>query len=174
MAKTRPITDKDRAAVRRLHAEGKTRNEIARQLKRSPSTVSKLAVEQGLSFDRAGDIAIATENKRAQLADRRATLALDLQTDAERLRAQLWQACTVGEFAGKEGHWQSVDLPQPRFGDQRQIISSAATAIQQSLRLAPAGNSEGVEQAKSLITGLFDGLRITRREATKGDDTPVE
>lgn len=27
-----PITEKDRAAVRRLHAQGKTRNEIARKI----------------------------------------------------------------------------------------------------------------------------------------------
>lgn len=171
MAKTRPITDKERAAVRRLHAAGKTRNHIARELKRSPSTVSKLATEMGLSFDRAGEVAVATENKRAQLADRRAVLALDLQSDAEKLRAQLWKSCTIGEFAGKDGDWHTADLDQPRFVDQRQIISAAATAIQQSLRLAPADGGSDGDAIKSMLGTLGDALT---RAARDDDEQPAD
>ncbi|WP_157846696.1 helix-turn-helix domain-containing protein, partial [Kitasatospora aureofaciens] len=35
---SRPLTAKDRAAVKRLHAKGMSRNDIARAIKRSPST----------------------------------------------------------------------------------------------------------------------------------------
>ncbi|MGW1678517.1 helix-turn-helix domain-containing protein [Saccharopolyspora sp. NPDC002376] len=47
-----PITDADRERVRELHTQGKTRNHIASEIGRSPSTVSKIARELGLSFDR--------------------------------------------------------------------------------------------------------------------------
>ncbi|WUY03430.1 helix-turn-helix domain-containing protein [Streptomyces anulatus] len=48
----RPITDTDRRAVRRHHAAGLSRNDIARKIKRSASTVPKPAAEMGLSFNR--------------------------------------------------------------------------------------------------------------------------
>ncbi|MGW8988708.1 helix-turn-helix domain-containing protein [Streptomyces zhihengii] len=171
MAKPRPITDTDRAAVRRLHAEGKTRNHIARELKRSPATVSKLATELGLTFDRAGEVAVATENKRAQLADRRAQLALDFQHDAERLRAQLWEPCVYGEFGGKDNEWNQVDLSRPRFGDQRQIVASAAAAAQQSLRLAPAEGGTDADAVKSMLGALGEALT---RAAGADDEQPAD
>lgn len=48
----RPITDADRERVRELHVQGKTRNDIAREIGRAPSTVSKPARALGLPFDR--------------------------------------------------------------------------------------------------------------------------
>ncbi|MFF3733058.1 helix-turn-helix domain-containing protein [Streptomyces sp. NPDC002476] len=134
----RPIDDKDRRRVRELHAAGKSRNEIARALKRSPSTVSKIAADQGLAFDRAEQVEAATRVRAADHAARRATLAFGLHTDAERLRAQMWEPCKYGEFGGKDNKWSEVDLDRPRFGDQRQIIAAAQTAVNASLRLVPA------------------------------------
>jgi hypothetical protein len=154
----RPITDKDRAAVRRLHAQGKARNEIARELKRSPSTVSKLAAEQSLTFERGPEVVAATEARRIDLAARRAQLAESLHTDAERLRAQLWEPSTYGEFAGRDGEWHETYLERPRFADQRQIIAATATAIQQSLKLAPAESGEGAEQVRSMLGTLGEAL----------------
>ncbi|MBP0456241.1 helix-turn-helix domain-containing protein [Streptomyces montanisoli] len=164
----RPITDQDREQVRTLHAQGKSRNEIARELKRSPSTVSKIARALDLTFDRAGEVAVATEVRRADLAARRATLALGLQGDAEQLRAQLFAPCTVGEFAGREGDWHTADLDRPRFGDQRQIIGSVQTAVSTSLRLAPAEGGEGAEQVRSMLGAL--GEALTQAAADDPDD----
>ncbi|MET9914277.1 helix-turn-helix domain-containing protein [Streptomyces sp. NPDC006476] len=167
----RPITDDERRRVRELHAQDKSRNEIARALGRSPSTVSKIAAafEPPLTFDRAAEVAAATAVRTADLADRRASLALALQADAERLRAQLWQPTIYGEFAGKDGKWQQVNLDQPRFADQRQIIGATATAIQQSLRLAPIEVGEGAEQVRSMLGALGDALT-----QAAGDPDPGE
>jgi hypothetical protein len=163
----RPITDKDRAAVRRLHAQGKARNEIARAIKRSPSTVSKIAAacEPPLTFDRAAEVAVATEVRRADLAARRAQLAEQLHTDAEQLRAQLWQPCTVGAFGGKDNIWNDTRLERPTFGDQRQILAATGTAIEKSLKLAPAVGSEGAEQVRSMLGALGEALTLAA-----GDD----
>jgi hypothetical protein len=70
-----PITDRDHEQVRRLHSEGKPRNAIAREIKRSPSTVSKIAEALGLTFAGGARVAAATEARRADAAARRELLA---------------------------------------------------------------------------------------------------
>ncbi|MFF0744201.1 helix-turn-helix domain-containing protein [Streptomyces sp. NPDC004111] len=70
-----PITDRDRAEVRRLHAEGKSRNQIARSTGRSASTISKIARAEGLAFSGGARVAAATEARRADAAARREQLA---------------------------------------------------------------------------------------------------
>ncbi|CAM5608168.1 hypothetical protein GCM10010329_17240 [Streptomyces spiroverticillatus] len=70
-----PITDRDREQVRRLHAEGKSRNHIARALGRSAATVSKIARAEGLAFSGGARVAAATEARRADAAARRELLA---------------------------------------------------------------------------------------------------
>ncbi|MFE5673853.1 helix-turn-helix domain-containing protein [Streptomyces erythrochromogenes] len=163
----RPITDKDRAAVRRLHAQGKTRNDIARKIGRSPSTVTKIARDLDLSFDRAAEVAVATEVRRADLAARRTALATALHDDAERLRAQLWEPCTVGAFGGKDNVWSETRLDKPTFGDQRAILAATGTAIEKSLKLAPAAGGEGADQVRSMLGALGEALT---RAADDGDD----
>ncbi|WP_282792078.1 helix-turn-helix domain-containing protein [Streptomyces sp. CC224B] len=168
----RPITDADRRKVRELHAAGKSRNQIARQINRSPSTVSKIAAafDPPLVFDRAAEVAVATEVRRADLASRRTALALDLQADAERLRAQLWTPTTHGEFAGREGEWHETHLPQPRFGDQRAIVASVQTAVGTSLRLAPAEGGEDAGQVRSMLGALGEALTQAATDDQAHDD----
>ncbi|MDV9190472.1 helix-turn-helix domain-containing protein [Streptomyces sp. SR27] len=72
-----PITGADRAAVRRLHAKGKSRNQIARELGRGAATVSKIAAAEGLSFSGGARVASATDARRADAAVRREQLADD-------------------------------------------------------------------------------------------------
>lgn len=168
----RPITAADRRKVRELHAAGKSRNGIARTLKRSPSTVSKIAanLDPPLSFDRAEQVEAATRVRTADLAARRAALALALQDDAERLRTQLWAPTTHGEFAGREGEWHEAHLPQPRFGDQRAIVASVQTAVGTSLRLAPVEGGENAEQVRSMLGSLGEALTQAANDDQAPDD----
>ncbi|MEU2759380.1 helix-turn-helix domain-containing protein [Streptomyces sp. NPDC007094] len=168
----RPITDDDRRRVRELHAAGKSRNAIAREIRRSSSTVSKIAanLDPPLSFDRAEQVETATRVRTADLAARRAALALDLQADAEQLRAQLWAPTVHGEFAGKEGHWQKVDLPQPRFPDQRVIVAAVQTAVGTSLRLAPAEGGGNAEEVRSMLGALGEALTQAANDDQAHDD----
>jgi IS30 family transposase len=66
-----PIRERDREAVRRLHAEGKSRNQIARELGRGAATVSKNAAAEGLIFSGGARVAAATAALRADAAARR-------------------------------------------------------------------------------------------------------
>lgn len=70
-----PITGRDHEQVRRLHAEGKSRNAIARAIGRSAATVSKIAGQEGLTFSGGARVAAATEARRADAAARRELLA---------------------------------------------------------------------------------------------------
>lgn len=163
----RPITETDRRAVRRHHAAGMTRNAIAKKIKRSPSTVSNIAKDAGLTFERGAEVVAATEARRIDLAARRVTLAETLHEDAEKLREQLWQPCTVGEFAGKEGEWHTADLDRPRFGDQRAILGAAGIAIDRSLKLQPAVGGEQADQVTSMLGQL--GAALTTAFSDQGD-----
>ncbi|MFE6955528.1 hypothetical protein [Streptomyces sp. NPDC057696] len=96
----RPITETDRRAVRRHHAAGMTRNAIAKKIKRSPSTVSNLAAQMDLSFERGPEVIAAIEARRIDLAARRAQ---DLHDDAEKLCVQLWEPMASSPAATANG-----------------------------------------------------------------------
>lgn len=166
----RPIDAKDRAAVKRLHKQGKSRNDIARAIKRSPSTVSKIAAAftPPLTFERGAEVVAATEARRIDLAARRVALAEQLHQDAEKLRTQLWEPCTVGAFGGKDNIWNDTRLEQPTFADQRNILAATGTAIQQSLKLQPAEGGEGADQVRSMLGTL--GEVLTQAAADADDD----
>lgn len=129
-----PVTDEDRQRVAELHAEGLNRNAIAREIGRSGSTVSKIAVELGLSFDRTA-VKAATEARVADAKARRAALMNELLDDAEKLRQQLFAPTTIHSFGGKDHTYNSRSVDQPLFKDQRDIVQAVNTAISASLRL---------------------------------------
>ena len=91
--------------VASLHAAGVSRNDIAQEIGRSPSTVTGIARGLGLSFNRAATAA-ATAAKVADARDRRAQFALALLADAERLRSQLWAPCKAFIFRQQGQHLQ--------------------------------------------------------------------
>ncbi|WP_067470135.1 helix-turn-helix domain-containing protein [Actinomadura macra] len=85
MAARRPLDDEDRRRVADLHARGLSRNAIAREIGRSMSTVSKLAKEAGLTFDRRRT-AMATAARQEDAKARRVELANLALDDAHVMR----------------------------------------------------------------------------------------
>ncbi|MFD3574760.1 hypothetical protein [Streptomyces sp. NPDC058644] len=157
------VTDEERAEIVRLHGEGHGRNEIARITRRSQRTVSVICAEENLSFD----VTLtedATRHRVAQLAEKRAILADALTDDALRLTAQLWQPATIYSFGGKENTyaWEQVD--EPPAHDKKALMSAAATAAAQSLRLVPPTDDSGADDARSMLGKLFQGLAEVVRE----------
>lgn len=149
----RRVTSADRGAVRRLHAAGKGRNEIAREIGRSVATVTKLATELGLTFDRAAT-ADATAARQADARARRTALALALLDDAEQLRAQLFAPCTVHAFGGRDNTYNEAHLDRPPHRDQRDIVHAVHTAVAASLRLDERDADAGAEGARSMLGDL--------------------
>lgn len=166
----RPVTQADHDRVRELHAQGLPRNEIARQMGRSGKTISRIAGELGLSFERAGATAAATEAKKADAASRRAQLQLDALEASQRLMGQMFAETTVFNFGGKENDYNERKHPEPPFRDKQAIANAIAQLTSTALRLAEYDKATGDENEKSMLVDLRDALitiRAQRRPPTE-------
>lgn len=160
--KARPVTDEDRRRVAELHSLGHSRNEIARRMGRSGRTVSRLADDLGLDFERGERTRAATEAKKVDAAARRAQLALDLLSDAARLRQQLWQPTIVYSFGGRDNTYEEHTLPEPPHADKLRLVQAVSIAADRSLKLDEYDRSRGADDDKSMLLDLRDALRAAR------------
>jgi len=169
MAARRPVTDAERDQVRAMHADGASRNAIARALGRSPSTITAIADELGLSFNRERTAA-ATAAKQADNRARRAQLAAALLDDVERLRAQLFAPTTVYAFGGRDNVYREhkVDRPPPR--EQRDIVLAITNLIASHLRLVEYDRDTGADPVTGMLGALLADLQA--RHGTGPDDAP--
>jgi hypothetical protein len=158
-----PVTEEERAEMRRLHAEGKGRNEIARLTGRSLRTVSLHCADMGLTFDRSATEA-ATAARKADLEEKRVILAEALTDDALRLSEQVWQPAVIYNFGGKDNTYESRRVPEPPALDKKALMAAAVAAAGQSLRLVPPQDDGGAEQARSMVGQLLTGLAGVYRE----------
>ncbi|MFJ8727779.1 hypothetical protein [Streptomyces sp. NPDC093269] len=143
--------------LRALHTRGLGRNAIAREMGVAPVMVSRTAEHLGLTFDRS-QIQAATEARLADLAERRSLLAEDLIEDAEKLRAQLWMPAVVFAFGGKDNVYAEEPVKEPPPADKRALMATAATAIDRSLKLVPAEESNGADNERSMLDNLAAGI----------------
>ncbi|MFJ4847552.1 helix-turn-helix domain-containing protein [Streptomyces sp. NPDC088733] len=164
-----PLPEEERDQIRALHAAGLGRNEIARQLGRSGRTITVVAHDMGLTFDRAATEA-ATKARMADLAEKRTILAEALTDDALRLTEQLWQPTVVFNIGGKDNTYTEEHVAQPPADAKKNLVAAAGMAIDRSLRLLPAGNDDGTDAARSLVGEIMSGLKAIAREQ---HDNPV-
>lgn len=157
MAKARPLTPKDRKRVAELHAAGKSRNDIARAIGRSPSTVSKLAREQGLSFERGAQVEAATIARKADLAARRAEMAERLHDIAVAETKRIHAPTLYWEWGGKEHTYAEKLAAEPIPADRRAIMGVITTALDRSVKLVPP-KDDGATESRSVVGDLMAGL----------------
>lgn len=165
----RRVTDKDRNAVRALHAEGLGRNEIARRIGRGSRTVSVLAAELGLSFDRT-HTAIATEARVIDAKARRAALIQRAYARAEKLFERL-EADKDGEFTYTATTVNGIEterLDHVPGQEEKALAASISSYLTQAARLEQLDGDPGLDAAKSMLGGLAEGLR---RIAEAPEDT---
>lgn len=155
-----PLPPDKRAAILATIKAGGTCRGIARQHGVSPSTVRSIAHDAGLTnaFERT-QTAAATRAKQADNRARRVDLSTLLLDDAHRLRAQLWQPCTIGAFGGRNNVWTDTELPEPTFGDKRAILASVNSAVRNHLDLERVDADGGADELGSLLGSLFDNLQ---------------
>lgn len=91
------LSDAQREQIIDLARAGRKRNEIAREVGVSPSTVSRLAQAEGLTFDRT-QTEKATKAHVADAKARRATLSLDMLGDLETARLRIIEAANARDF----------------------------------------------------------------------------
>lgn len=155
-----PLDPDKRAAIAEAIRTGASRNAIAREHGVSGSTVTAIAKAEGLTdaFDRSATKR-ATEAKNADTSSRRAELKALLVEDAHRLLAQLWAPCEYLHFGGKDNTLGRVELDQPTFEQQRNIMASFGIAVDKVAVLAKLDAGGGVEEAAGLIRDLVDSIR---------------
>ncbi|WP_018908765.1 helix-turn-helix domain containing protein [Salinispora arenicola] len=161
MTTPRPVTQADYDRVRELHAQGMSRNEIGRTIGRSGRTISRLAQELGLSFERSGATAKATEARKADAATRRARIEEQALASAERLLKQMWKPALVFNFGGRENDYNSTTLEEPPFSDKRAIATSVQALMQTALKIAEH------DRADAATSGVDEWLKHMTED---GDD----
>ncbi|WP_344161664.1 hypothetical protein [Nocardiopsis rhodophaea] len=146
-----------RKRVRKLHAQGASRNAIARDVGVAKATVSAIAQDLGLSFDRSGTRA-ATEAAQVDHAARRARLVTRFYDQAERIMDRLdrdeHELADVS--AGKLIRYTVRDLPPH---DVKALVHSAGHATDKAIRLEAVDAHDGAEEAASMLARLAAGVR---------------
>lgn len=167
----RPVTDKERAAVRRLAAEGKGRNEIARELERSPRTISLIAekLDPPVTFDRTMT-AVATQARVMDAKARRAALVLRAYTRAEKIYDRLEADETTGyKFTSTTVNGietRTLDhVPGP---EERSLATAAGQYLAQAAKLEALDTNNGVDDAKSMLGQLAAGLTAAYNAMNEG------
>jgi hypothetical protein len=176
MPRPRPVTEEDHRRVAELHAQGKTRNAIAKELGRSGKTISRIAAELGLSFERAGATAAATAAKIADGQARRARLQVEALDAAQRLLGQMFAPTKVFNFGGKENDYNEREHSEPPFRDKRDIATALKALADTALKLAEYDKATGNEDEKSMLVDLREALMAARTqargEAAAGEEQP--
>jgi hypothetical protein len=156
-----PFTDRERALVTELHAQGHGRNEISRQTGIHSRRVSAIAAELGLSFVRGGArTAAATEARKADAATRRSRIEDAALAATEKLLGQMFSTAKVYNFGGKENDYNEREFDEPPFADKRAIATSVQALMQTALKIAEH------DRADASVSGVDAWLE----HMTEGDD----
>lgn len=153
------ITDEQRRQVLELHQQGLGRNTIAAQLGIAAGSVSKIAQDGGVTFDRTATAA-ATEARKADARDRRAELELGYLEEAHRLLAELRKPVTVYNFGGKDNTYEERDHPEPDAAAKLKLMQASGVAVEKALRLADADGDANVSSARSMLGSLASALKV--------------
>lgn len=162
MTSPRPWADTELDELTRRHANGETLHSIAKNIGRSKGSISAKATALGLTWERTRT-AKAAQAHAIDAKARRAALQVNLLSDAERLRAQLWEQATVFNFGGKDNTYEEHTLDKPPFADQLKIMQATGIAVDRSLKLADY-DTGGAEHVRSLLAGLAEQLGLTPTE----------
>lgn len=125
---SKPLDQARRQQIINLHADGHARNEIARRVGVSSSTVSKVCKQEGLDFDRTQTVA-ATRAKSVDAKAMRAEIALKLLQKANGLLDEMDGPRIVFNFGGKDNTYEQHILDSAPTGDKRNLMQAAATAL---------------------------------------------
>ncbi|TQN27482.1 hypothetical protein FHX37_4202 [Haloactinospora alba] len=170
-----PINDDKRAAILAdIDSGTKSRNAISREHGVSPSTVAKVAQENGNedAFDRT-QTAHATRARVADNAARRAEIVSRLYEHAshqlDRLDRTEHERSEVS--AGKLVQWTADDLPPQ---DVRALIQAAGHATQHAVKLESVDASTGSDDAASMLSRLAEGIRQTWQNGADSQNEPSD
>lgn len=150
------LSDLERAAIAEAIRAGKPRNEIAREFERSGYTITMVAREFNLAFNRL-EMHHATDAIVAEAASRRALLAQKLLDDIDWLRSRLRQPHKVIGFTGGEAC--EVVVPEAPAGDVRNYFSAIGIALDRHLAL---DRHDRTDEGLSAVDVFLREVMVTR------------
>lgn len=164
MAQGRPVEETVRARAIELIKQGIPRNAIARELFIAPSSVSGIARDEGLSFDRATQTASATAARMADLKTRRLELIDELMSKAMDHIVAIDQPVEVFNFGGADNSFNSRVLDRVPVADREKLQRAASIALKDARELIRDDDDEGVAEAESMLMNLILELGLHEDE----------
>ncbi|MFD4111606.1 helix-turn-helix domain-containing protein [Streptomyces sp. NPDC058650] len=167
--------DSKRAEARRLFDEGLSCNAIAKRLKCSPSTVSRWARAEGLSFDRT-QTAAAVEAHTVDLAAERLLLAEEMMAAGRVALQEIRGPVTVYNFGGKDNTFRQRKLDRAPMGMRREALTAAGIAFDKATRIVEKDNG-GLDQAVGVLDQIAEGFKAAAEKyraetLAEGTDEP--
>lgn len=144
--------DSKRAQAKELYDEGYSCNAIARELDASPSTVSRWAKDEGLSFDRS-QTELAVRAHMIDMAEDRVLLAKKMIVNASDSLDMLDRPFLVYNFGGKENDYNEQVLDHAPIEARRSAQMIAGVAFDKATKVLEKSN-EGIGRAESLVDHL--------------------
>jgi hypothetical protein len=164
MAQGRPVEDSLRARALELIQAGTPRNAIARELQIAPSSVSVIARDAGLSFDRANQTASATAARQHDLKVRRLELIDELMSKAADHIVAIDQPMMVFNIGGKDNTYTEHELDRAPTGDILNLHRAASLALKDARELIHDDDDQGVAEAESMLMNLILELGLHEDE----------
>jgi hypothetical protein len=166
MARTFSAEDEER--LRQLHADGVSRNEIARQMEWSVGTITNHATRLGLSFDRSATRA-ATDARQVDLRDRRQRIEIQLYDLAERNIRRAQQRYLMTGF-DHLGTFVAETIPEPPARETKDFTLAASSALTSAVKLAQVdGGDVGRENALGFLATLGEAMTVAARDLGVAD-----
>ncbi|RAJ61687.1 helix-turn-helix protein [Streptomyces sp. Amel2xB2] len=166
-----PVTDTERDEVRRRHATGETRNQIARALSRSASTISRIAREEGLRFEGGARVAATTEVRQLDLAEQRRQLVARLYARAAANLDRVEAGAYLRVELLPDGRTRRITTDDPPAQDERHHSQAIGSYLSSAARLAEIDVNNGAGEVRSMLTDLARGLRETFADDVEGDQS---
>ncbi|PRX91974.1 hypothetical protein [Allonocardiopsis opalescens] len=170
-----PLPAQKRAAILAdIQAGELSRNAIARKHKVSVGTVTNIANKAGLTtaFDRSG-VEKATRARVADAAAVRAEVSRKFLDRANEMLDQMHEPHLVFNFGGKDNDYNERILSRPPTTDLRNLMTSAAVAIDKHLKIESSGKDPNADAAASMLGTLrtaLEGAADRLRDDTATED----
>ena len=168
----KPLTDEKRAEILHLHAQGLSRNDIARQAGVSAGSVTKVCRDNDRAFDRS-QTKDATEAKRIDLTEARLNLAYRLNDAANDMLDMIDKPFEVFNFGGKDNTFATATLDSAPVEARRTIVTSAAIVFDKITRIVEKDNG-GLDQTVGVLDVLAGNLNAAAEMLRAREETPVD
>jgi helix-turn-helix resolvase-like protein len=176
------LTAEQVAELRRLHADGVSRNQIAKALGISTATLTRRAAELDppVDFDQRPYLAAAVEHNVLALQKKRTELSEDAMDKAARLVGDLEREHEVTMLGqgpdGSGSQWFSTRTRRPDPRASKDLAQAASILANLSMKLVEFDRAQSpeTEEAIGALSGLSTALHDVARQLGAPDTSVTE